>query len=287
MQKYIDKLLEMINIRGLADGTAKTYTSYLSAFLAYTDTSLTKTPEEVTWDELRVYVAFLKDIRNLSNRTINAHISVIRFFTQYVLHKPWDRYQLPFRKFDRYLPTILTQDEMWRFIDSIKNLKHKAIIAVMYSAGLRVSEVTCLNYSDISRKEMRIRIATSKNRSERFAILSEKALEILTFYWHGFDKPCERLFPSTHKEGKAIVPNTVSCIIKKHLEHLGWSKQLNCHSFRHAFGTHLYENGVDLLTIQRLLGHSSINSTTIYVHLASFKSGNVKSPLDCIGSANG
>jgi site-specific recombinase XerD len=241
MQKYIDKLSEMISIRGLSDGTAKSYKSYINAYLAYVDTFHDIPPEEVTWEQLRTYVAFLKSSRKLSDRTINAHISVLRFFTQYVLHRPWDRYQLPFRKFDRYLPTILSQDETRHFIESLKNLKHKAIIALLYSAGLRVSEVCNLKYSDVSRKEMRIRIAPSKNRSERFAILSDKALEILTLYWHGFGKPCDWLFPSPKKEGRAIVPNTVSLIIKGHLEYLGWSQRLVSHSFR-------YQNQIKLQT---------------------------------------
>jgi site-specific recombinase XerD len=265
MQQYIERFLEMIAIRGLTGNTLKSYKSYIKSYLSYVDTYLKRPPEEVTWEELRTYTVFLKQNRSLSDRTINAIISMIRFFVEYVLHKPWDRYQLPFRKFDKYLPTVPSQDDARYFIDTLPNLKHKAIVALMYSAGLRVSEVCNLGYSDVIRKEMKIRVAPSKNRSERFAILSQKALDILTQYWFKYGQPRGWLFPSTHNNGERPIVNfTVNRIVNDHIARLGWSQDLNCHSFRHGFGTHLYENGVDLLTIQRLLGHNSINSTTIY-----------------------
>jgi site-specific recombinase XerD len=287
MQQYIESFLEMIAIRGLSDNTLKSYKSYVKSYLSYVETYLQKLPDDVSWEELRTYTSFLKRSKGLSDRSINAHISMIRFFTEYVLHKPWDRYQLPFRKFDKYLPSVPSQDEARHFIDTLPNLKHKAIVAVIYSAGLRVGEVCNLRYSDVSRKDMRIRIAPSKNRSERFAILSKNALDILTQYWHIYGKPRGWLFPSTRNNGaRPIVSFTVNRIVNDHIDRLGWSQELNCHSFRHGFGTHLYENGVDLLTIQRLLGHNSINSTTIYVHLASHRNGTVKSPFDFAGTAN-
>jgi len=286
MQRYFDKFYEMIAIRGFADNTLKSYTSYIKSLLSYVETYLNKLPEEVTWEELRAYTLFLKQSRSLSDRSINAHISMIRFFTEYVLHKPWDKYQLPLRKFDIYLPKVPSQAEARHFIETLPNLKHKAIVAVMYSAGLRVSEVVYLNYSDVSREDMRIHIAPSKNRSERFAILSQNALGILTQYWKAYDKPRGWLFPSTQKDNSPIATYTVNRIVNEHIDRLGWSQELNCHSFRHAFGTHSYENGVDLLTLQRLMGHKSINSTTIYVHLSSFKNVGVISPFDSYGATH-
>ena len=287
MQQYIDRFLEMISFRGLSDNTLASYKSYAKSYLSYVETHLNKLPEDVSWEELRAYFSFIQNTRNISDRTINAHISIIRFFTMYVLHKPWDRYQLPFRKFDTYMPAVPSQEETRHFIDTLPNLKHKAIVALMYSAGLRVSEVCNLKYSDISRRDMKIYIAHSKSRSDRFAYLSRNALDILTQYWYRYGQPREWLFPSTQNEGKKpIVPFTVNRIVNDHIDRLGWSQKLNCHSFRHGLGTHLYENGVDLLTIQRLLGHASINSTTIYVHLASNRNCTVKNPFDYPGAAH-
>ena len=286
MHQYIERFIEMIYIRGLTANTLKFYKSAIKSYLEYFEVAH-KLPEDVTWEEMRAYISIIQKSRNLSDRTINAHISIIRFFTEYVLHKPWDHYQLPFRKFDKYLPKIPSQDEAQHFIDTLPNLKHKAIVSVMYSAGLRVSEVCNLKYSDVSRKDMNIYIERSKNRSARYAILSEKALDILTQYWYRHGQPRGWLFPSPRNNGeRPIVTYTVNCIVNDHIDRLGWSQDLTCHSFRHGFGTHLYENGVDLLTIQRLMGHKSIVSTTIYVHLASFRNSSVKSPFDRAGAAN-
>jgi len=267
MQKYIDDFKLMLEIRGLTDNTMKSYISYLKAYLNYVQTYLHKTPEMVDWGELRGYIYHLKNIVKLNPRSINAHISQLRFFYLYVLHKPWDKYQMPFHKFDTYLPLIISQKEMHYFIHSMENLKHKAISSLMYSSGLRVSEARSLKYKDISRANMTIYIARSKNRSDRYAILSENALNILTQYWYAYGKPKDWLFPSTHNNGNPIVSYTVLRFIKDHEKRLGWEPRLSCHSLRHCFGTHLYENGADLITIKNLLGHKSLNSTTIYVHL--------------------
>jgi len=284
MKKYLDLFFEIISFRGLTNNTLKSYTSYLKSYLKYVETVLYKLPEDVTWPEMRAYISFIQRSRGISDRTINAHVALIRFFTEYVLHKQWDSYQMPSRKFDQYLPKVPTQDEARHFIETLSNLKHKAIVSIMYSAGLRVSEVCSLKYSDISRENMSIRIARCKNRSERFAILSANALKILTQYWYEYGKPRDWLFPSTQKNGiKPIVQFTVNRIVNSHIGRLGWSQKINCHSFRHAFGTHLYENGTDLLTIQRLLGHKSLSSTTLYVHLAAYKNGTIKSPFDSSG----
>jgi len=286
MQQYIERFLEMAYVRGLAANTLTSYKCYISSYLAYLEAA-GRMPEDATWEEIRAYISFVKKSRGLSDRTINAHISIIRFFTEYVLHKPWDRHQLPFRRFDRYLPAILSQDETRHFIDTLPNLKHKAIVALMYSAGLRVGEVCNLKYSDVSRKDMSIYISRSKSRSDRYALLAKNTLGILTQYWRTYGQPRDWLFPSPRNSGeRPIVTYTVNCIVNDHIDRLGWSQDLNCHSFRHGFGTHLYENGVDLLTIQRLMGHASINSTAIYVHLASFKNSLVKSPFDSIGAAH-
>ena len=246
MYQYTERFLEMAAIRGLTDKTLKSYKSCIKSYLGYVETYLNKVPEDATWEEMRKYISFIKQSRSLSDRTINAHISIIRFFFEYVLHKPWDRYQLPYRKFDKFMPTVLSQEDTRHFIDTLPNLKHKAIVALIYSAGLRVSELCNLKYSDVSRKDMRVYVERSKNRSDRFTILSKNALAILTQYWRQYGQPREWLFPSTHNDGlKPIASFTVNRIVNDHIDRLGWSQKINCHSFRHGFGTHLYENGVD------------------------------------------
>lgn len=118
-------------------------------------------------------------LRGLTDRTINCAISQLRFFTLYVLHKPWDDTQLPMRRFDEYLPFAPSKQEVSILIDSMPDLKQKAMVALMYSSGLRIGEVCHLRYEDIQRKNMRIHIRHGKNRSDRYAILSKRALDVL------------------------------------------------------------------------------------------------------------
>ena len=281
MQKYLDAYKQMISLRGLTPRTIKSYCTYLNAYLDYLKTKLCKLPEEVFWKELRDFVLFIQQNRFLADRTVNTCISQLRFFTLYVLHKPWDHYQLPCRKFDTYLSFVPTKDEINIFISSLPDLKEKAMVAIMYFAGLRINEVCHLKYQDIHRKQMRIHITHGKSRSDRFAILFNVALSILTEYWFAYGKPQNWFFPKQRDDDKPIDTFYLLRHIHAHEVRLGWQHRLTCHSFRHAFGTHLYENGTDLLTIKALLGHKSLNSTTIYVPLASNGVGRAISPFDC------
>lgn len=283
MDNYFNSYREMISLRGLADHTLKSYSTYIRAYLDYLQNILCKHPEDVSWQELRNFIKWLQADRSISDRTVNAAISQLRFFTMYVLHKPWDDTQLPMRKFDTYLPFVPSHEDAVEFISSISNLKQKAMISLMYSSGLRVGEVCSLKYSDIERKNMRIHIRHSKNRSDRYAILSKNALDILTEYWFAFGKPTDWLFPSQRNKEKPCPTYNIMRWMEQHETELGWEHRLTCHSFRHAFGTHLYENGTDLLTIKHLMGHKSLNSTLIYIHLASYNTRNISSPFDLTG----
>lgn len=282
MQQYLDTFKQMISLRGLTNHTIKSYSTYIRSYLDYLENVLHKLPHDVSWQELRDFIVYIQKKRNLADRTINSCISQLRFFTLYVLHKPWDPYQLPIRKFDTYLPFVPTQEEVHTFISTIPDLKQKAMVSLMYSAGLRIGEVCHLKYKDIQGKNMRIHITHGKNRSDRYAILSTNALNILTEYYFAFNKPKNWLFPQMRGADKPIDTFYLSRHIKSHEERLGWEHRLTCHSFRHAFGTHLYENGADLLTIKELLGHKSLHSTLIYIHLASNGVQSAISPFDAM-----
>ncbi len=286
MDKYLNQFREMVSLRGLTDHTVISYSTYIRSYLDYLSRFLDKKPEDVSWAELRDFVRWLQNEKHLSDRTVNAAISQLRFFTLYVLHKPWDPTQIPLRKFDTYLPFVPSPDEARVFISSLPDLKQKAMISLLYSAGLRVSEVCALQYSDIQRKNMRIHIRHSKNRSDRYAILSEKTLAILTQYWFAFGRPSDWLFPAQRNPLRPCNTYNVMRWMAEHERRLGWEHRFTCHSFRHAFGTHLYENGYDLLTIKNLMGHKSLNSTLIYIHLASYNYRKVTSPFDLIGGAS-
>ncbi|MCC8162729.1 MAG: tyrosine-type recombinase/integrase [Lachnospiraceae bacterium] len=280
MDDYLTVFREMVSLRGLTGHTLISYCTYIRAYLDYLSSVLCKSPEDVSWAELRDFVRWLQRSRNLSDRTINCVISQLRFFTLYVLHRPWDDTQLPMRRFDEYLPFVPSRQEVAVLIEAMPNLKLKAMTALMYSSGLRIGELCHLRYVDIERKNMRIHICHGKNRSDRYAILSANALDILTQYWFAFGKPMGWLFPKQRDPSRPIDTFYLSWHIHAVERSLGWPERITCHSLRHAFGTHLYEDGTDLLTIKALLGHKSLNSTTIYVHLAGNGIGKAVSPFD-------
>ena len=280
---FLKKYHNMIALRGLTDHTIKSYSTYMRAYLDYISDKLHKYPSQITYNDMRRFIDDLQLARGLSDRTINTAIAQLRFFTIYVMHKSWDPTQLPQRKFDTYLPYVPSQEDTLTFIESFTDLKPKAMVSLLYGSGLRIGECCSLLYDDISRKKLCIHVRHSKNRSDRYAILSERSLDILTEYWYESGKPRGYLFPKQNGTDAPIDTFYLSRHIHSHEEELGWEKKLTCHSFRHAFGTHLYENGADLLTIKELLGHKSLASTLIYIHLATASSKKSFSPLDRIG----
>ena len=216
MNKYFNSYRKMISLRGLTDHTIKSYSTYILAYFDFLTDVIHKSPEDVTWDEMRQFVRWLQDTRSLSDRTMNAVISQLRFFTIYVLHKPWDATQLPFRKFDNYLPYVPSQQEVKTFISTIPDLKQKAMVSLMYSSGLRIGKVCHLKYQDIERRNMRIHISHGKNRSDRYALLSKTALEILSQYWFAYDKPVDWLFPKQRDKSQPIDTFYLSRHIHEH-----------------------------------------------------------------------
>ncbi|MDY3766736.1 MAG: tyrosine-type recombinase/integrase [Lachnospiraceae bacterium] len=286
MDNYLNSFREMLSLRGLTDHTMISYSTYISAYLQYLSDRIQVSPEELSWQKLREFLFWIQKTRGLSDRTINACISQLRFFTRYVLHKPWDPYQIPFRKFDSYTPFIPSRQEMQIFLASISDLKLKTLLCLMFSAGLRIGEVCHLKCSDIEHSRNRIHIRASKNRSDRYAQLSENAWKLILQYWYSLpapDRPQDWLFPQKRDHSKPIDHQRVSAFIRSHEKELGWKHRFTCHTFRHAFATYHYEDGTDLLTLKALLGHRSISSTVIYVHMSAPALSAAQSPFDKMG----
>lgn len=282
---YVTKFTDMLTLRDLAESTVNNYISYLNQYLDFIDSSLGgKLPEDVSWEEIRSYIRYLKDIRKLSNRTINPHIAQLIFFFKYILHRDWDRYQVPFLRYDEYLPAVPTKAEMEKIIYSMSG-KYQVIIALMYSAGLRVSEVLNLRYQDISFSRMQIHVSKTKNRAERKAILAQKMKNRLYWHWIASGKPDknEYLFPGQKPENH-LSAQSVRNVMKAHLKSIGLGDRgFTPHSCRHCFGLTLYETGADLLAIRDAMGHKSINSTTVYASLGIGSDHGLTSPMDMEG----
>ena len=281
---YTKAFSDILSLRDLSEGSIKNYISYLNRFLDYLERFLGGTlPETVTWEQLRSYVLYLRNDCELKNRSVNPHIAQLRDFFRYVLHRDWDPYQVPFLKFYSYLPAVPTKQEMEQIIMTMQKLMYQCILAVMYSAGLRVSEAVRLRYDDISRTRMQIHVAVSKNRAERKAILAKKTLDMLTNYWFRCGKPMGYLFPG-QKPGTHISTESVRRVMQDHLESIGMKdKGYTPHSCRHCFGLVLYESGADLLAIRDAMGHKSLSSTVVYASLGIGSDHGLISPFDMEG----
>ena len=283
-KNLLDKHSDILSLRELADSTVATYLSYLTQIILWVEENLShKDISAITWEQIRSYIKYLKDVRSLSGRTINVHMAQLHDFFSYVLHRDWDKYEVPKIHFDEFLPIVPTTGEVDSIINSIQNPKHKAQISLLYSSGMRVSELCRLHCKDIFRSKNNVYISPTKNRSDRYAILSEKAFShlrgyILTSYREASKE--DWLFPG-QREGTHVCEQTVSNVFKKAAAQAGLGgKGFNLHSLRHAFGLHLYEAGYDLMTIKEAMGHKSLSSTTVYLTLGIGNGRKVTSPYD-------
>lgn len=282
--RLLEKHRDILSFRDLATSTVATYISYLTAFILWVEASFSRKPiSDVSWEEMRSYVRHLKEVRQLNPRTINVHIAQLHDFWNYVLHRDWDRYQIPFLHYDEKLPNVPTLQQVNRVIDSIGNLKHRAEIALLYSSGMRVSELCRLKCGDIIHSRGNIFVSKSKNRSERYAVLSEKAYQHLVNYVRLYYRNAARegwLFPG-QKAGEHICTQSVANVFQNQLAECGMSGMgFTLHSLRHAFGLHLYEAGADLMSIKEAMGHKSLSSTSVYLTLGIGNGRSVTSPYD-------
>ena len=280
----LEKHKDILSLRDLAVGTVATYTSYMTAYITWVEGSFPgRELSSVTWEEIRSYVRHLKETKRLNPRTVNVHISQLRDFYYYVLHRDWDRREVPFLHFDERLPIVPTKEQVNAIIESIENPKHKAEIALLYSSGIRVSELCRLHCSDIHRSKGCIYVSRSKNRSDRYAVLSDRAYGLLVSYirtsYRGARKE-DFLFPG-QGSGRCISTEAVRRVFSNALGRAGLASEgFDLHSLRHAFGLHLYESGTDLMSIKEAMGHKSLSSTTIYLTLGIGNGRSVKSPYD-------
>lgn len=279
-QQDIDLYFEL---KGTPAASKESYWRRINAFIAFMQKQGLAL-EEVTPRDIQQYILYLKRERQLSAGTINNYISAIKFFYTHVLAKDWDPKKVPRMRRTPSLPVIPPRQDVWAILDATRNLKHKAILALIYGSGLRVSEVAQLRINDICSKTMRVRVENAKHGTNRYTILSNTALLALRAYFKAYFssvsyQPQDWLFPgqrrSDHISTKAI-KNTLIRLRNR----LQLDPRISAHTLRHCFATHCLEEGVDPVYIQQMLGHKNIKSTLVYLHLTSKSLMGVKSPLD-------
>ena len=273
-QSYINKIEDVGKLRNLKPKTITLYQKNVSRFLNY----IKKNPEELTCEDARNYLLHLQGKGNKAS-TLNNNNGSLVFFYKRVLGKLWDDNLVPRAINDYAVPEVLSFNDVEKLLNATEDLKYKAIFAIMYSSGLRISEVLHLHYEDISRKNMQIYIRDSKTHTARYALLSKRALDILTEYWFTCGRPTGILFPNRWT-GEYLTTSGPRLVFKKSLKIAGLPHSIRMHSLRHSYATHLLEDGVDIRYIQTLLGHRSPKSTEIYLHVSNKALLGVQSPFD-------
>ena len=272
-KKYLLQLEEAGKIRNLKESSINCYKNYVSYFLNY----MGKVPEELTCQDVRKFLLTKKD-EGLKATTLNLYNSAIRFFYRNVLRILWDDITVPRMIIEHKLPVVLSVDEVDRLLDATDDLKYKAMFATMYSSGMRVSEVIHLHYEDISRNNMQIHVRNTKNRMDRYTILSNRNLALLTEYWFACGRPRNILFPNKFT-GEYLTVSSVEQVLRRSASAAGLSG-VTPHCLRHSFATHLMEQGVEQRKIQSLLGHRDPKSTEVYLHVSNKSLMGIRSPFD-------
>jgi len=275
-QQALQRLKADIRLRGLSGSAYKIYTRQVELFLQQSG----KPIEELNETDVRKYIGRMIAVKKLDPRTVNTYTGALRFFFAVTLNRTMNYLQIPRMKVPKKLPVVLTRDEVVQLIAHSANPKHKAMLLTAYGSGLRVSELASLKTTDIDSKSMRILVRDGKGQKDRYTILSEASLLSLRDYWRGYrpKSPDDYIFPGTKNVGH-ITGDAVWCAIKLASRRTGIQKNISPHTLRHCFATHLLEDGYSLLQIKEMLGHYSIQSTTIYLHLANTTAG-VVSPAD-------
>lgn len=277
-QSFIDKLIA----KQYAENTIRTYTSMFEVFAQYFNS---KKLVEISEQDISAYVTQLSK-NGKSGSFINQMINAIKFYYEVVLEMPNRFYSIPrpFKK--QQLPKVISQHEVSLIIKNTNNLKHKCIVSLLYSAGLRRNELLCLKLEDIDSKRMVITVKNGKGNKDRLTILSPTVLTDLRAYYKEWE-PKNYLFESP--KGNQYSSTSVLRILDRARKKAGIRKKITPHylsrlfgMLRHSFATHLLENGTDLRYIQVLLGHNSTRTTEIYAQVATNQLKLIKSPIEML-----
>lgn len=276
MSKLREKMMMDMDLKGFSPKTKDNYVKHVEKFSRY----YMQSPEKLGEAEIKQYLHFLLTQANMSQSYNSQSYSALKFLYETTLKRDWDGYRIPRSKKIKKLPTVLSREEVKRIFDVTRSLKHKAIFMTIYGAGLRVSEAANLKARDIDPNRMQIRIQEGKGKKDRYTLLSKTNLKILREYWNEY-RPKEYLFPGVDRN-LPINVRTIQKVFEQSVEKAGITKEASVHTLRHSFATHLLDFGADVYHIQKLMGHSSVRTTTKYLHVSRQDSLKLTSPLDRI-----
>ncbi|MFH1073162.1 MAG: site-specific tyrosine recombinase/integron integrase [Nanoarchaeota archaeon] len=269
----LEDLSTELKLRGFSQKTVQTYLYHNQRFLGFAK----KQPAEVTEQDIKSYLAHMLSDKGMANSSLALIKASLKFYYVDVLKKEIINFKTP--KIERKLPVVLSKEDVKKLFGALNNRKSSLMLRLLYSSGLRISELLSLKAGDIEPSEKIGWVRKGKGGKDRMFILPETLLHELVEHKKDL-KPAASLFPG--KEGRPLTPRNVQKIIKHAAEKAGIQKKVTPHTLRHCFATHLLEAGTDIRMIQELLGHANLQTTQIYTHISREELKKVKSPFDSL-----
>ncbi len=264
-----------MQLRNYSPRSVHTYSGLLSKI----EYDLVFPLDSITNQQLKDYLHQRIINEKISVSTVNQTISAFKILQVDVLGREWEPFKIRRPRREKKLPVVLSTGEVEKLISVTQNIKHRAILALAYSAGLRRGETQMIKPTDIDSARMLVRVVQGKGKKDRQTILSPKVLDLLRTYYR-IARPKIFLFESQGKKGIHLSDKTMECIIKNSAAKAGLKKNISFHIARHCFATHLLEKGVNIRIIQEFMGHVSLKTTAIYMHLVNVQPSAISSPLD-------
>ena len=273
----LESFVQQLQLKAYSASTIRTYRN---EFLQLLQLLKNKPVEKLMPNDLKRYMVYAMEKEGISENTAHSRLNALKFYFEQVLGREKFFWEIPRPKKHIQLPKVISEEKILEGLLAIENLKHKTLLLLAYSAGLRVSEVISLKISDINSDRMQITINNAKGKKDRMATLSKSILELLRQYYKVY-KPFDWLFEGQYSN-EHYSSRSAQLIFKAAYKNLNLPAQCSFHSLRHSYATHLLENGTDITYIQKLLGHNDIKTTLRYTHVSNRDTGKIESPLDKI-----
>jgi len=273
--QFIEQVIQEMQLRNYSVRTINTYSTLLTKVGNFFQQSI----DSITLEQFKSFLHYRIVHDSVSVSMVNQYISAFKILQSDVLCREWETIKIRRPRREKRLPVVMSQSEMERLISCTKNLKHKAMLMLAYSSGLRREELQKIKVSSIDSSRMQVHVVQGKGKKDRYTILSVKTLDILREHYRQ-SRPVNYLFESLFRPGHYLSDRSLEKIVKNSAEKAGITKQVSFHTLRHSFATHLLEQGVNLRLIQEMMGHTTLKTTAGYLHLVTLAPSKVSSPLD-------